>query len=165
MKIRRASVDDAEGIAHVHVGTWQSAYRGIVPDDYLDGLNVAARVEGYRRFRTLEDPARPMWVCEINESIVGFVGVGPSIDEDGIGELYAIYVSEEQWGSGAGDELMKQATEWLRSRYRQATLWVLSENERARRFYERLGWFFDGTTKDDDRGSFVLHEVRYRVEL
>src|SRR5919109_964260 len=144
--IRPATVDDAYGIARVHVTTWQDAYRGIVPNEYLDALDIDARVEAYDR----------------SGDILGFVTVGPSIDEKGNGELYAIYVASKHWGTPVGAALMTHGDQWLGERYPAATLWVLDENARARRFYEKHGWFADGTTKDDDRGSFVLHEVRYR---
>jgi GNAT superfamily N-acetyltransferase len=163
--VRDALSQDAYGVACVHVGTWQSAYRGLIPDEYLDGLDIDARVAAYERMGTLTDPERPMWVAEIDDEIVGFAVVGPNTEEEGLGELYAIYVSAERWGSGAGQALMRRAIDWLKARYKQVTLWVLEGNDRARRFYERGGWYFDGTTKDDDRGSFVLREVRYRIEL
>jgi GNAT superfamily N-acetyltransferase len=163
--LREANDADAEAIAAVHVGTWQAAYRGLVPDDYLDALDLHSRVQAYRQSRMFEDADRPMWVAECAGTIVGFVGVGASRDEPDVGELYSIYVSADRWGTGAGRALMIRGVDWLRSRYAQATLWVLEGNERARRFYERGGWRLDGTTKDDDRGSFVLREVRYRIDL
>lgn len=171
MNIRRATVDDAEGVARVHVGTWRTAYRGIVPDDYLNGLSVEQRQMGWERAIGEGDPDWPemdIWVAEHDGRIVGFCGFGPSRDGDAAadtGEVYAIYVDAPRWDTGTGAALMRQALVALAGRFREATLWVLDENARARRFYERLGWFFDGTTKDDDRGSFVLHEVRYRIEL
>ncbi|HYZ93018.1 MAG TPA: GNAT family N-acetyltransferase [Actinomycetota bacterium] len=160
--IRPATVDDAYGIARVHVTTWQDAYRGIVPNEYLDALDIDARVEAYDRMGVLTDTDRPMFVYDRSGDILGFVTVGPSIDEKGNGELYAIYVASKHWGTPVGAALMTHGDQWLGERYPAATLWVLDENARARRFYEKHGWFADGTTKDDDRGSFVLHEVRYR---
>ena len=52
-----------------------------------------------------------------------------------------------------------------RAGFNEAVLWVLETNERARRFYEKVGWKTDGQTKTDDRGPVVLNEVRYRVTL
>ena len=72
--------------------------------------------------------------------IVGFASVGPSRDERGIGELYAIYVEPDQWSTGAGRALIERAEERLRHAYGEATLWVLEDNPRARAFYERGGW-------------------------
>lgn len=145
------------------MGTWQVAYRGLVPDDFLDALDVDRRVAAYAEHGILDDPERPLFVAEVDGRVVGFVNVGPSRDEDGIGELYAIYVSADHWDTGTGRALMETALDWLARRFEASTLWVLHGNGRARRFYERGGWRFDGTRKDDDRGSFVLREVRYRI--
>jgi GNAT superfamily N-acetyltransferase len=103
-----------------------------------------------------------------DDEMIGFAGAGASRDDDAgerTGEIFAIYVMTEHWGGGAGPALMREAVEFLRKRFYDATLWVLDTNARASRFYEKCGWRPDGTTKDDDRGSFVLHEVRYRIDL
>ena len=57
---------------------------------------------------------------------------------------------------------MEQAERELRTRYDEATLWVLEENPRARRFYERAGWRTDGERKADERWGVRAPEVRYR---
>lgn len=164
-EIRRARADDAVGVAEVHVRTWQDAYRGILPDDFLDALDVDRRVEAYEQRGVLTDDERPVYVLEEGGLIVGFANVGPSNDEPGVGELCAIYVSSAHWGTSVRRDLMSHAEAWLRARYPEATLWVLEENARARRFYEKCGWSTDGASKDDDRGSFVLREIRYRLIL
>lgn len=169
--IRDPLPDDAAAIARVHVETWRSAYRGQLPDEFLDGLSVEQRTRGWRRVIEEGDPEWPemtVWVAEDAESVVGFCAVGPNRDADvggAVGEVYAIYVDARHWDTGIGASLMNQALAWLGERYGEVTLWVLESNERGRRFYERGGWHPDGATKGDDRGSFVLHEVRYRVEL
>jgi ribosomal protein S18 acetylase RimI-like enzyme len=67
------------------------------------------------------------------------------------------------WGIGAGRQLMTAALDVLAAAgYRQATLWVLDSNWRARRFYHAGGWQADGTVKTDDTRGFPLTEVRYR---
>ena len=164
--VREAAIEDAEAIARVHVGTWQAAYRGMVPDDYLDSLNVVQRTRRWRE--GLATPDGPTWVAEGRGAVVGWANAGPSRDVDPgatPGELYGIYVDPKWWGRGPSAALMDEALAWLASRFPAATLWTLERNGRARRFYERCGWLFDGTTKQDDRGSFVLDEVRYRIDL
>jgi GNAT superfamily N-acetyltransferase len=163
--IRLARADDARAVAHVHVTTWQDAYRGLLPDEYLDSLDVTERANAYRRAGLLTDPERPVFVYEKEGRIDGFGWVGPSADEPGSGELYAIYVTASNWGTGVGRDLMDAAERWLAERFTAATLWVLVENVRARRFYEKRGWALDGATKDDDREAFVMHEVRYRRDF
>ncbi len=163
--IRKATANDAEGVAQVHVDTWKDAYRGIVPDDYLNALNVEARLKAYERFGILTDSTRPLFVSVEEGAVVGFTGVGPSNEDPDVGEVYSIYVVSARWGSTVGHELMTRAERWLSERFSVATLWVLDGNVRARRFYERRGWIADGTTKEDDRGSFTLKEIRYRLTL
>lgn len=169
MRVRDATPDDARAVAEVHVRTWQAAYRGLVPDDYLDRLSVERRETGWRDTLSAELPEVFTLVAEADGRVVGFAGGGPSRDEDvddTTGELYAIYALPEWWGTEVGAALLEDAITRLRTGYARATLWVLAGNARARRFYEKAGWRADGTTKDDDRwGDFVLREVRYRAEL
>lgn len=163
LTVRLAQPGEELAVAKVHVGTWQSAYRGIVPDSYLDAMSVEHRVQNYSD-DMLSDPRRPMWVAD-RDGVVGFAGAGPSRDAEGEGELYAIYVADSEWGGGAGNRLMEVALEFLRPRFPAATLWVLDANARARRFYEKHGWSFDGTVEDFARGDFTIPEVRYRIDL
>ena len=162
MTVRRAEPADARGIAEVHTRTWQAAYRHVFPADVLDSLDVEERVRGWLE-RIETDMA--VWVAETEDGIVGFVAAGASRTEDGFGELYAIYVLPEAWGSGAATALMATFKDWLAEEgYTTAMLWVLADNTRARRFYEREGWRADGARVDTIRGVEV-EEALYRLSL
>jgi GNAT superfamily N-acetyltransferase len=81
------------------------------------------------------------------------------------GELYSIYVLPESWGSGAAPDLMAEVKDWFAQEgYATAMLWVLADNPRARRFYEREGWRAEGTRIDTVRGTQV-EEALYRLAL
>ena len=98
--------------------------------------------------------------------VIGWCTVGPSRDADADGELWGIYVLSEAWGSGAGKALMAAGVEALReSGCREVILWVLEDNPRARRFYEREGWVLDGERKEDEFLGVAVTEVRYRRGL
>lgn len=172
MEIRRALADDALGVATVHVRSWQAAYRGLMPDVYLDQLDVERRRAGWER--NIADTEWPrsgtLVATEANGNVVGFANIGPARDGDGdplvIGELAAIYLLPEAWGSGVGRRLMLAAVNVLRDAgYAEAILWVLEGNERAQRFYEIGGWQLDGVTKDVVIADVPLPEVRYRLVL
>jgi RimJ/RimL family protein N-acetyltransferase len=159
--IRRAVVADAPAIAELHVRTWQSAYRHVFPAGPLDAMAADdARVEGWRQ--NVVDPDVPVFVVD-EDGIVGFVAVGPSRDEDCDGELWGIYVVPEAWGTGAGAELMRAGLDYLGARFGEAILWVLDDNPRARRFYEKHGWAPDGATKRGTHLGVDVDEVRYRI--
>jgi GNAT superfamily N-acetyltransferase len=168
MKIRPAVAEDALAIAVVHLRSWQAAYQGLVPQDFLDGLDVSHRRLAWQRILgETEWPRVGTFVVEIDKNVVGFVNVGPTRDRDEdpatVGEVTAIYVLGEAWGTGAGRRLMAAAVDSLKEAgFEQATLWVLDTNHRTRRFYETGGWRPDGAVKRDDLRGFPLTEVRYR---
>jgi ribosomal protein S18 acetylase RimI-like enzyme len=167
--IRKATAQDAYGIAFIHVRSWQTAYRGHMPDEFLDGLDAEKRATMWREVTV--HPDKVVLVAEASEGdIVGFSALGPSPDADAdpnTAEVSAIYVHPGKWRKGIGRGLLSASLDQLRKRgYDQVTLWVLEGNERARSFYESFGFIQDGAIKDDDHWeSFSVREVRYRLHL
>ena len=102
-------------------------------------------------------------------TVVGFCSLIPTRDTDAesaTGEVAALFVSPERWRSGVGQALLGACIEAARlRRYRAVTLWVMTANVAARRFYEKLGFVLDGASKVEERGSYSLTEVRYRLDL
>jgi GNAT superfamily N-acetyltransferase len=160
--VRRAASADARAIADVHVHTWQAAYRHAFPPEMLDRLSVDEREANWRE--RLEEGA-VAWVAEAEGRVIGFAAAGRSRTEQGAGELYAIYVLPDSWGSGAAHELMAAAKDWLAQEgYVTAMLWVLADNPRARRFYEREGWRAEEERTATVRGTQV-EKALYRLAL
>jgi ribosomal protein S18 acetylase RimI-like enzyme len=148
--IRPAVSTDALGIAAVHVASWRWAYRGQLPDDVLDGLSIEDREITWRE--VLGVAANTVLVAERGGSLVGFASGGPSTDDGAASttaEIYTIYVDEGEAGTGTGTALFVGMREALAADgFTDATLWVLESNARARRFYEREGWAWDGARSD-----------------
>jgi len=168
--VRRAQPADAAGIGLVHVRSWQAAYRGLIPQDFLDHLDPAKRAEGWRQYLDGGPRAREALLVSDGETGVdGFALVGPSRDEDGAddpGEVYAFYVLPQRWRRGVGRQLMAAALDALGGLgFGEATLWVLEGNDRGRRFYEAVGWRADGATKTEAPQGFSITEVRYRYRI
>ena len=169
--IRPAEVSDAERIGLIHVRSWQSAYQGLISQDYLDGLDPAERSGRWRRtLETIDRSRAGILVASSGTQVVGFAGYGPSRDADAdpgrTGLLATIYLLPEAWGTGTGRELMAAAVQGLTALgYAEATLWVLDSNDRARRFYAKAGWAEDGAVQVDDSLGLTLTEVRYRRAL
>jgi GNAT superfamily N-acetyltransferase len=142
MHIRTATVHDAAGIAYVHVETWRTTYRGIVPDDFLARLSYAQREQFWHQILTAPDRHTSVYVAEDEQGqVIGFASGGPERSGDPLytGELYAIYILAHQQGQGVGRQLVTPLVHRLLQQGMQAMLlWVLAENP-ARKFYERLG--------------------------
>lgn len=155
-------------LATVHVRTWQVAYRGHAPQDYLDGLDPIQRQPGWDTWIRSDQP--PMGTAVLEDDVagvIGFINVAPSRDADTdplvVGEVIALYLLPEHWGHGSGRLLMDDGLRRLaEANCRDAVLWVLEANHRARRFYEAGGWQADGSVKTDDSRGFPMREVRYR---
>jgi ribosomal protein S18 acetylase RimI-like enzyme len=168
--VRRAEPQDAPAVARVHVASWRQAYRGLLPQEYLDSLSVETRTTTWAQaFSQLPDQTSITLVGELDGQIVGFACVGPSRDDDtdtATGELWGLYVDPSHWGAGHGHTLHTEALDVPRaSGAAAATLWVLTTNQRARHFYERHGWAADGAEKTVWRGDVRLDETRYRISL
>lgn len=167
--IRRAGPDDARAIAALHVASWKAAYPGLIPQDYLDGLRPEDRLAAWEDLLS-SSPWPVVLVAEVRGVLAGVACVGPSRDEDAdpatVGELQAIYLHPDFFGAGVGEPLLDAAVAELDAAgFPVATLWALDVNARARRFYERHGWAFDGVTKRHDWQAFVATDVRYRRAL
>ena len=124
-QVRKATVDDASGFAFVHVRSWQVAYRGHMPDEFLDGLDVEKRTHMWRELT--RDPSKIILVAEDREgNIVGFSALGPSRDADAnpnTAEVGAIYVHPEKWEKGIGRALLSASLDQVRKReFDQVTL-------------------------------------------
>jgi len=168
LRIRLAKVYDAEGIAKVHVYTWQSAYLGLIPDSFLQRLNVEQRTANWTKNLETPLPETHTFVAEINGEIVGFIGVGANMESEisKQGEVFAIYVSPDIQGRGLGAALMRAGLQNLRAQgFPSAVLWVLEGNLRTQAWYESHGWKSTGRTKIDERGDFALEEIEYRIEF
>lgn len=159
--IRPATTEDAAGIARIHVQTWRDAYAGIVPADHLAGLSEEARASFWRQ-RLDEGRGVTLVVLEGDE-IAGRASGGMCRDPDSPGrpEVYGIYVASSRWRRGVGRQLMA-AIEGMLPCSGPVSLWVLTQNLPAIRFYEALGFSPDGLEKEVILGGARLPEMRLR---
>ncbi len=130
VQVRLARVEDALSIATVHVRSWQAAYRGLVPQDFLDGLDPARRCLTWERVLTSHAERETTLVAEEASEVVGFAHVCPSRDDQApntVGELTSIYLLAEAWSRGFGRDLMASAVSAMREAgLTLGTLWVRS---------------------------------------
>ncbi len=167
VSVRIARPEDAAPVARVHVRSWQAAYRGLLPDDYLDGLRPEDRAARYTFGVT--GPGLPTTVVAMVDGVIaGFATTGPCRDADAAdtGELLALYVDPDAWGTGMGRRLLAESrTDLERRGFTRAVLWVLVGNQRAERFYATDGWGPDGDRRTEVVWGVAVDEIRYRRAL
>jgi ribosomal protein S18 acetylase RimI-like enzyme len=191
ISVREGGVADIPAVEDVRRASWRAAYAGLIearhleraiapraspPDPSRRTLVAVTRdhplVVGYASF----GPERSLPAAHLHPDAAGSAagGAGPPagaapLTEAGLagatGEVYALYVSPDWWSTGTGRSLMAAAlTALSQAGYQRAVLWVLADNARARRFYERAGFAADGA-ENVLAGLGGVLEVRYARPL
>ena len=154
--------DDRNKISSVYEQSWKTAYRGKVPDDYLDSIPAG------RWASKVDNPSWHTLVCLEDGQIIGTSSFCKSRFNvfEGYGEIISIYLLPEYVGKGCGRQLMERALSELRKQgYTKAFLWVLEENNRARAFYEKMGFTISDKSIESNIGGKDLKEVSYTIDL
>ncbi len=163
LTIREMTLADCDRVSEIRIRGWQHAYRGLMPQPYLDGLSVTADAERRRTWFTEGNGSVVNLVAERDGTVVGWAAHGPYRDGEtrtGDAELYAVYVDPARLGGGIGRALLAASAERCRACPRML-LWVLKENAPARRFYERAGFRPDGAEEPFEVDGVPVPEVRY----
>ena len=167
MNLRSAASDDAATMAAAHIDAWRTAYRDLVPDSFLSALDHGRRTEGFRDF--LDSGSGETYIVERDGQALGHLTIGPCRDDDldewSVGEIWGIYVAPAHWRQGIGTQVCRRAEEMLRLRgFGRIVLWVFEGNDRAKRFYEAMGYTADGAVKCIEVGA-PLPAVRHSRKL
>lgn len=163
MEIRKAAINDVKDISRIHALSWKSAYKGIIPQTYLDELKEDFWVPAFEAW--INDNVITAQVILVSGSLVGCVAYGKARDKSlhNWGEVVSIYLLPEYFGRGYGSKLLESALSDLKhSGYQNIYLWVLKQNQRARHFYEKNKW----RCNEDDEciceiAGKQLTEIRY----
>lgn len=164
MNIRHATRQDAIGIAHVHVKSWQTTYTGIMPDEIIQSRNIDNRTAIWTRILNSDNPNNILFVAEDAGQIVGFAQAGkPQESVEGFdSELYAIYLIEDAQGQGMGRQLMQACAKELHAKgYQSLLLWVLKDNRNSRSYYEHLGGKIVASGEYSPTETFTIKKLAY----
>lgn len=142
MIIRKADLNDIDGITQVHIESWKTTYKGIVSESYLSNLSFENRKKNWSDiFSNLKQHESVFIAEDTNGTIIGFAMSGRNRNHefDHAGEIYAIYILSEYQGQGIGRLLFQEAVGSLMEQgYESMMLWVLADNP-SLGFYQRLG--------------------------
>jgi GNAT superfamily N-acetyltransferase len=166
VKIAAARPADGDGLRDLHVATWAVTYRGRVPDAWHRQQLAAHRRRDWAAVvRGQTALGGGVLAARCNAHIVGLCQYGPTEDDDDdasrVGHIHRLYVHPARQRTGVGRALLTASTDRLRETGMSvATLWMLETDDRARAFYESLGWQADGARK-----SRPVVDLRYRLPL
>ncbi|HUR20855.1 MAG TPA: GNAT family N-acetyltransferase [Vicinamibacterales bacterium] len=159
-----AVAEDAPALASLHAESWRSAYRGMLPDDYLDGPILDERLQFWGRRMADLDPACTQVLKAVSEpGLVGFVCIVLEADAIWGARLENLHVKPNLKGQGIGGRLFDAAVAWAQAARpaRPIHLWVLEQNLPARRFYEHRGGRVADTKTIEVVPGVAVAEVRY----
>ncbi|PTL54919.1 GNAT family N-acetyltransferase [Paraconexibacter algicola] len=159
---RPLTVADAPHLARIQVRAWHHAFGDVVLPE--ETPTVADQTEAWTVALTADVAG---FAVDVADVVRGFVAYGlardPDARNDGLGEIYALFVDPTAQGAGIGGLLLREAVGALRFRgFDGAVLWTL-EAALAREMYERHGWVQD-IEAVPDHGVLGVPEVRYRLE-
>lgn len=159
IKIRKLNPTDSRTeISNIYEQSWKYAYKGIIPQDYLD------RIPSGQWCKAFDNPERYTLVMLDDDKIIGTSSYCKSrfADYKDWGEIISIYFLPEYMGKGYGRQLLEKVVDELKAMgFETIFLWVLEDNHRARRFYEKCGFKNSGNFFDDNIGGKQLRELQY----
>jgi len=163
MNIRTATPADIPSIARVHMESWRDTYRGLVSDDFLDNLQLDARIARWQQRLANPDSGEFAYVAEdVGGDVIAFATGGP--EESGHttykAELRALHVSKPCQGIGLGKQLFIAIARHLQNLgYTSLLLWVLKGNP-AQQFHVKLGGIYVADRIEEFAGGHIP-EVAY----
>ena len=163
-RIRAATSDDAGTLAALHTEGWQQGYRGLLPDDYLDSLDVADAERSWASRLANPHGLQVLIAEDASGQALGFCSIGRCFDPDAAGahEIWDAWVSPDARSHGVGGQLLAACLA-LAPEDSDVVVWVLAQNQRGRDFYTRHGAVDDGMRRSSERaGGLVITDVRLR---
>lgn len=162
--IRKATIEDTAEIANVHINSWREAYKGLLPQDFLDEgpLNFKKRYELWKK--VTQNPDQVTLVAEsADHGIVGFVNGTHGRDKDKKDwcEVWSIYLLEKYHNKKIGFNLLKQYFDaHIDKGFTKGYLWVLDNNPTIK-FYEKVGGRYEGRDKEDEIADQKVKELMF----
>ncbi|WP_051711790.1 GNAT family N-acetyltransferase [Streptomyces sp. NRRL S-350] len=173
--MRSATSEDVAGLAVVEAASWRAAFVGLLPADYLAGLDTERLCVSWKeKLAGGNWPSSGTLLAEgaVDGEVrtVGYSRFYPTEDMDDdprtVSTIGALYTLPEVWGTGIGKTLMARTLATMaEAGFRSASLWVLEDNLRARTFYQGQGWTHDGTVLRECSDGMPITKLRYRCAL
>ncbi len=164
--IRNIKYEDIEKVVDIKIDGWQTAYRGIIDDDFLNSMSRESDIE--KRKKDWQENG--FIVAEVDGEVYGFCRYTdfyndlenfPNIDC----ELRALYVKSNKKRLGIGRKMFTYVVNEFKTKgKKQMIIWCFKKNFPSRAFYEKMGGILTGI-KVGEFGGKNYEIVGYRYEL
>ena len=154
--IRKAIKEDSYNIANLIVASWQTAYKGLIDDNYLNNLSVSDRMTGWENNILNQNENNHIYVYEEDSKILGVIRFGKPDDESANynSEIHVLYVEPSFKRKGIGTKLFDFArTYFINNNTTDMIIWCLRNNIPSIKFYEKMG----GTIVDSRKA--IIHNI------
>ena len=140
--IRKAVKEDSYNVAKLIVSGWQTAYRGLIDDTYLNNMSVDTMAPRWEKHILNQNEDNHIYVYEENNKILGVIRFGPPLDESlkYNSEIHVLYVEPSLKRKGIGTKLFNFAkTYFISNNTTDMIIWCLKNNIPSIKFYEKMG--------------------------
>ena len=157
MEIRFAGREDLENIAGLYVRNHKTAYRGLLSEEYLNGLTVRCALEKWEKH--LQDVDSVIWTAWEGGSFLGFAAAMPDRETEQTWYLESLHVTEDARGKGVGTALIRTAAQYAHEHgHRKMSICIVRGNDSAGTLYRRLGAEHHSFFEDDFNGTVSASE-------
>lgn len=166
VEIKNATTNDSEILSKIHALSWKTAYKGIIPQEYLDELKEDYWENAFQNW--IANNMLTVKLLYENELPIGCIAYGKARDEKFSywGEIISIYILPDFWRKGYGQKLLETALNDMKNKgFQNCYLWVLRDNIRAREFYEKYGFYSNHDEYEFEIKNKLLTDVRYVLAL
>ncbi|MCQ2969602.1 MAG: GNAT family N-acetyltransferase [Clostridium sp.] len=138
MIIRKANENDIIEISKLYVSNWKKTYKGILPQKYLDGLNIDYGIEKWGKY--INEEEQKVFVAYENDEFLGFTACKVDDEEKDWWYLDSLHVSEGSRGKGIGTKLINTVGKYaFDNKYKCMSICIVKGNDNAKELYEKLG--------------------------
>lgn len=166
MIIKDARAEDLMAISKINALGWKEAYDNLIPQEYLNTLNDDFRIDRFGNW--IEKGILTVKAAWVDNELIGCIAYGKARDKmfEPWGEVTSLYISPNHWSKGYGKTMMLYALKGLIDMgFETAYLWVLEGNDKAIKFYKKLGFIFTGTKIPFEILDKEIYDLIYKLDL
>lgn len=152
MDIMIAQLSDIPQITKLYVQNWQSTYRGLLPDHFLDSLTVESAVQKWTDY--LRSDGHTLLTAHDGQLFCGFAACKPDNELSDCIYLDSLHVAKTARGKGVGTRLIREIGQLAHAKgYRKMSICIVKGNDNARNLYTKLGAVHYKDFTDDFHGT------------